>query len=91
VHSVISVRHLSGENYEVTVKAAHESIHRIRLSEADHLRLAGNDTSAEKLITESFHFLLEREPNSSILSKFDLPLISRYFPEYEDEIRKRLE
>lgn len=39
---------------------------------------------------ESFRFLLEREPNTSILSSFDLPVIGRYFPEYEREIRERL-
>jgi len=32
-----------------------------------------------------------RNPASpSILSSFDLPLIGRYFPEYEREIRTRL-
>ena len=35
-------------------------------------------------------FLLEREPKESILSRFDLPIISRYFPEYEEEIGERL-
>jgi hypothetical protein len=30
----------------------------------------------------SFEFLLEREPASSILSRFALPVIERYFPEY---------
>ena len=31
-------------------------------------------------------FLLAREPRESILGRFDLPLIGRYFPEYEREI-----
>jgi hypothetical protein len=35
-------------------------------------------------------FLLEREPKESILGQFDLPVIGRYFPEYERDIRKRL-
>ena len=39
---------------------------------------------------KSFEFLLEREPKESILRQFDLPLIGRYFPEYEREIKKRL-
>jgi hypothetical protein len=34
--------------------------------------------------------LLEREPKESILNRFDLSVISRYFPEYEREIKKRL-
>ena len=39
--------------------------------------------SAEELVRRSFEFLLEREPKESILSRFDLTVISRYFPEYE--------
>ena len=37
-----------------------------------------------------FEFLLARESNTSILSRFDLPVISRYFPEYESKIRGML-
>jgi hypothetical protein len=42
------------------------------------------------LIEESFSFLLERESNTSILRSFRITDISRYFPEYEREIRRRL-
>jgi hypothetical protein len=41
-------------------------------------------------VRRSFEFLLERESKESILSRFDLSLISRYFPEYEQEIKRRL-
>jgi hypothetical protein len=34
--------------------------------------------------------LLEREPKESILTRFDLSVIGRYFPEYEREIKRRL-
>jgi len=34
--------------------------------------------------------LLEREPREAILRSFDLPAISRYFPEYQREIQRRL-
>ena len=44
----------------------------------------------ERLVTETFRFLLEREPVSSILSSFDLTVVARYFPEYPAEIRARL-
>ncbi len=40
---------------------------------------------------KSFEFLLDREPNTSILGRFDLPVIGQYFPEYEKKIRKMLE
>jgi hypothetical protein len=44
--------------------------------------------SEEDLVRASFRFLLDREPATSILAKFSLDLISRYFPEYRREIRK---
>jgi hypothetical protein len=44
----------------------------------------------EELVRTSFEFLLEREPASSILRKFSLDVISRYFPDYPAEIHARL-
>ena len=44
-------------------------------------------TLSKELIKKSFEFLLERESKESILSSFDLPVISRYFPEYERVIK----
>jgi hypothetical protein len=43
----------------------------------------------EDLVRRSFDFLLERESPSSILRTFDLPVIERYFPEYDRVIKKR--
>ena len=44
----------------------------------------------ETLLERSFEFLLERESNTSILRRFDLPVIGSYFPEYERTIRGML-
>jgi hypothetical protein len=82
-----------GDRYEfqVTVRErGRETRHRVTLRKADYERLAGGEASPEDLVTESFWFLLEREPKESILGSFDLTLIGRYFPEYEREIAKRL-
>ncbi|MBE9506926.1 MAG: hypothetical protein IMY86_02665, partial [Chloroflexi bacterium] len=67
-----------------------ESRHRVTLRKADYERLSGGKVSPEALVTESFRFLLEREPKESILRSFDLTVIGRYFPEYEREIARRL-
>ncbi|MDH7487684.1 MAG: hypothetical protein QHJ81_15610 [Anaerolineae bacterium] len=67
-----------------------ETHHRVTLRKADYERLAGGRASPEALVTESFRFLLEREPKEAILRSFDLMVIGRYFPEYEREIVKRL-
>ncbi len=82
-----------GDTYElqVTVKEGRgESRHRVTLRKADYERLSGGRVSPEALVTESFRFLLEREPKEAILGSFDLTVIGRYFPEYEREIARRL-
>jgi hypothetical protein len=64
--------------------------HHVRVATEDLERLGRQEVTAERLVEASFGFLLEREPRESILREFDLPLIGRYFPEYETDIRRRL-
>lgn len=80
-----------GYQFQVTIREARgQTQHRVTLSETDYQRLAGGAVSPEALVTESFRFLLEREPKESILRAFDLTVIGRYFPEYERVIGNRL-
>ncbi|MEP6752081.1 MAG: hypothetical protein ABI959_04985 [Candidatus Dormiibacterota bacterium] len=57
------------------------SEHTVTVTRADKERLAPQGT-VEDLVARSFAFLLEREPPSSILRRFDLVDIERYFPDY---------
>jgi hypothetical protein len=66
------------------------SEHNVRVHLSDLDDLAPGATDPTSLVEASFAFLLEREPPGSILRDFDLRTISRYFPEYESEIRGRL-
>ena len=87
---MISVKHLKGGEWLVTVQGGQTTEHRVRVSETEAKRFgAGRPT--EELLRASFEFLLERESNSSILSSFELSVIGRYFPEYEKEIGRYLE
>jgi hypothetical protein len=61
--------------------------HAVTVSAAEFERLASGAGVPDDLVRRSFEFLLEREPRESILPRFDLPLIGRYFPEYERTIR----
>src|SRR5512145_582222 len=61
--------------------------HEVEVTAADLERLAPG-AAPERLVAASFTFLLDREPRESILRRFGLPTIGRYFPEYEAEIRK---
>lgn len=83
--------HEDSYEFQVIVKEGRgESHHRVTLRKADYQELAAGKASPEDLVTESFRFLLEREPKESILHSFDLMVISHYFPEYRREIVKRL-
>jgi hypothetical protein len=61
--------------------------HLVRVRGEDLERFGGSGEDAATLVRRSFEFLLQREPKESILHSFDLPVIRRYFPEYEREIR----
>ena len=50
------------------------------------LKLIERNMSREKFIESSFKFLLDREPNTSILENFNFKVINNYFPEYEKKI-----
>jgi hypothetical protein len=87
----IEVETLAEGDYRVrVVEGASETSHRVTLKAEDCRRLAGEKAVPEELVRRSFEFLLEREPKESILARFDLPVIARYFPEYESEIARRL-
>jgi hypothetical protein len=75
---------------EVAVEHGGErSHHSVTVSAADLRRLGrGEDASAvEDLVRRSFEFLLEREPPSAILRSFDLSVIGRYFPDYDQKLK----
>jgi hypothetical protein len=67
--------------YEVEVAAAQPTLHCITAGVGDVECLTGSKANAERLIEESFRFLLERESNTSILRSFRITDISRYFPQ----------
>jgi hypothetical protein len=86
----IEVVKKDGETYQVTVKDSTITTHIVTLTGEYYQDLTEGKISAETLIEKSFEFLLEREPNTMILSRFDLPVIGEYFPEYEKVIVERL-
>lgn len=65
-----------------------ESRHEVTLSEEDYRRLGEGYATPEEFVQACFEFLLEREGKESILSWFDVSVIPRYFPDFEEEIRR---
>jgi hypothetical protein len=67
-----------------------ETIHYVTMSKDTCERLAGGTHGAEQLVEAAFRFLLDREPKEAILGRFDVTVISRYFPEFERDLRRYL-
>ena len=67
-----------------------ETRHHVTMSRATAERLTGGRHSAEQCVEASFRFLLDREPKESILGRFDVDVIKRYFPEFERELPRYL-
>jgi hypothetical protein len=86
----IRVEKSSDGAYQVTIEADSTTRHTVTVTSEYWQKLTGGRVPAETLIQKSFDFLLERESNTSILRSFDLPVIQRYFPEYERTIHKNL-
>jgi hypothetical protein len=66
----------------------------VHVHDGNH-RTAHRDTVQDpllgaQLVRESFEFLLDREPASSILREFSLDIAGEFFSDYLDELRRRL-
>jgi hypothetical protein len=86
----LNVTKLDDSTFEVTVQNKTPTTHIVTVTQDYAAKLIGGDVPVERLVICSFEFLLEREPNTSILRRFDLMVIARYFPEYERVIRGML-
>ncbi len=84
---------VKGDGWECRVTVAEggsKTIHTVTVEKSYRDKLAGTEVSVGQLVRKSFEFLLARDPKESILRSFNLTVISRYFPEYEQEIRRAL-
>jgi hypothetical protein len=67
-----------------------ETRHYVTMARETCDRLTGGKHTPERCLEAAFRFLLYREPKESILSRFDVTVISRYFPEFEQELPRYL-
>jgi hypothetical protein len=82
----IEVIETSPYSFAVTVHGTHSTTHQVSVTPQYAKQLTPESQSISALIQASFAFLLDREPNTSILRSFDLSVIERYFPEYPNTI-----
>ena len=63
-----------------------KTTHKVELNRDDYQNFTDGKIPPEELVQCSFEYLLDREPKESILSSFNVSVISHYFPEYAREI-----
>jgi hypothetical protein len=85
----INVTPTGDREFEVVVGEG-ESTHHVTVPEDLVAGLGLPEDDLEGVVRESFVFLLEREPASSIMPEFSLDVIPNYFPEFKEELPKRL-
>jgi hypothetical protein len=74
----ILIKELSKNKYEIIVNSNTSTKNIVTLTDIIYQKITKNE-----LLKFSFKFLLEREINTSILSFFDVTIITRYFPEHK--------
>jgi len=78
----ISITSKDQDTFSVTVTGSSTTTHSVTISDQIHSKLTSGKIPKETLLEKSFEFLLQREPNTSILANFKLEIISQYFPDY---------
>jgi hypothetical protein len=89
--TTMQVTPMAPGEFGVEVREGHEITgHKVFVPEAflDDMLLA--DADQETIVRETIAFLLEREPAAAILPEFSLHDVTRYFPEYPEELRRRM-
>ena len=59
--------------------------HAVTMSRGDHERV-GRGHPPGAVVEAVFRFLLDREPKESIMARFDVSVVPRYFPEFEEKL-----
>jgi len=89
---MIKVERKNGEDFEVTVSEQDSStVHTVTLDDDYYKALTGGKVARENFIKKCFEFLLEREGKESILSSFNVRVINKYFPEFEQQIEGKID
>ena len=86
----MKIEKVTEDVFKVTVSGNLVTQHEVTVTDIAYNHLTNGRATKEELLYFSFKFLLDREPNTSILSKFEITIISQYFPEYETEVHQIL-
>ena len=88
-HSRVKVTQTKSDDpFEFTVTltgSGGETHHEVTMTQFTYEKLTGSQVNPASCVQAAFEFLLEREPQESILTSFDITTISTYYPDFETE------
>ena len=83
----VTPRRGSGFTFNVIVRDPRgESRHRVTIEANEAERWAKLGAEPSRCAAAVMRFLLDREPKESILSAFDMGVVRRYFPEFDEAL-----
>ena len=84
----IKITEIEKDKFLVEVSDNVKSSHNVVITDKVYQELTNSMISKYELLEKSFAFLLDREPNTSILANFEIQIISHYFSDYANCVRR---
>ena len=84
----IKITEIEKDKFLVEVIDNLKTSHNVVISDKVYQELTNSMISKHELLEKSFSFLLDREPNTSILTNFEIQIISHYFSDYANCVLK---
>ena len=84
----IKITEIKKNNFLVEVNDKVKTSHNVVIHDKVYQQLTNGEISKYELLEKSFEFLLDREPNTSILTNFEIQIISHYFSDYANCVRR---
>ena len=83
----IKITEIEKDKFRVDVSDNVKTSHNVVIHDKVYKQLTNGVISKSELLEKSFEFLLDREPNTSILTNFEIQIISYYFSDYANCVR----
>ena len=84
----LKITEIEKDKFLVEVSDNVKSSHNVVITDKVYQELTNSMISKYELLEKSFAFLLDREPNTSILTNFEIQIISHYFSDYTNCVRR---
>ena len=83
----IKITEIKKDTFLIEVSDTVKTSHKVVINDKVYQQLTNGVISKYELLEKSFEFLLDREPNTSILTNFEIQIISHYFSDYANCVR----